>query len=215
MAGPLAKYVDAFVDGVSADLGELSGRDHSQEAVVDAGDVVAAVIDSDERLTTGELEAWLDDIGTRLDPPVLVSSTRLRDGELLVGKRRWLERPSTLFDLLLRADGRDGRRRAERYYDTVIRLAHAAASVDLVPSPAEIAAIDRYRNVLLAAFDAAALPRPGRPVGAEPPAGAGTDHSSRPSPHRPSPRHRARSRSSSPSSTRSSGWRSSRPTSAA
>ena len=170
VAGPIAKYVDAFVDGVSADLGELSGRDHSREAVVDAGDVVAAVIDSDDRLTTGELEAWLDDIGTRLDPPVLVSSTRARDGELLVGKRRWLERPSTLFDLLLRADARDGRRRAERYYDAAIRLAHAAASVDLVPSPDEIAAIDRYRNVLLAAFDAAGLPRPGRPAGAEPPA---------------------------------------------
>ena len=214
MAGPLAKYVDAFVDGVSADLGELSGRDHSREAVVEAGDVVAAVIDSDERLTTGELEAWLDDIGTRLDPPVLVSSTRLRDGELLVGKRRWLERPSTLFDLLVRADERDGRRRAERYYDAAIRLAHAAASVDLVPSPDEIAAIDRYRNVLLSAFDAAALPRPGRPAvrraARRPPC-----RLSRATAHRPSPHRRARSRSCSPSSTRSSGWRWSRPTCAA
>ena len=26
VAGPLAKYVDAFVDGVAAELGELSGR---------------------------------------------------------------------------------------------------------------------------------------------------------------------------------------------
>ena len=42
-----------------------------------------------------------------------------------------------------------------------IRLAHAAASVDLVPSPDEVAAIDRYRGVLLAAFDAAGVARPG------------------------------------------------------
>ena len=162
MAGALAKYVDAFVDGVSADLSELSGRDHRAEVVVDAGDLVAAVIDSDSRQTAAELEAWLDDIGTRLDPPVIVASDRLRESAMLDGKRRWLDRPSTLADLLLRADARDGGRRAARYYDLAIRLAHAAASVDLVPSPDEIAAIDRYRGVLLAAFDAAGVVRPGR-----------------------------------------------------
>ena len=36
-----------------------------------------------------------------------------------------------------------------RYYEAGIRLAHAAAAVDLVPSPDEIAAIDRFRNLLL------------------------------------------------------------------
>ena len=36
MAGVLAKYVDAFVDGVAADLGELSGRDHRKDAVIEA-----------------------------------------------------------------------------------------------------------------------------------------------------------------------------------
>jgi AAA lid domain/ATPase family associated with various cellular activities (AAA) len=162
VAGALAKYVDAFVDGVSADLTELSGRDHQPEVVVEAGDLVAAVIDSDSRQTAAELEAWLDDIGPRLDPPVLVTSDRLRESAMLEGKRRWLEQPSTLADLLVRADVRDGGRRAARYYDLAIRLAHAAASVDLVPSPDEVAAIDRYRGVLLAAFDAAGVARPGR-----------------------------------------------------
>jgi hypothetical protein len=168
VAGALAKYVDAFVDGVSADLSELSGRDHRAEVIVEAGDLVGAVIDSDTRQTTGELEAWLDDIGPRLDPPVLVTSDRLREAAVLAGKRRWLERPSTLADLLFRADARDGGRRAARYYDLAIRLAHAAASVDLVPSPDEVAAIDRYRGVLLAAFDAAGVARPGRPATATP-----------------------------------------------
>jgi SpoVK/Ycf46/Vps4 family AAA+-type ATPase len=167
VAGPLAKYVDAFVDGVAAELGELAGTDHRREAVIEAGDLVAAVIDSDERRSVPELEAWLDDIGIRLEPPVRVSSEHLRESELLTGKRSWLSRPSTLFDLLVRADARDGTARAARYYDHGIRLAHAAASVDLVPSPDEIAAIDRYRNALLAAFDAAGVARPGhrRPTG--------------------------------------------------
>ena len=47
-----------------------------------------------------------------------------------------------------------------------MRLAHAAAAVDLVPSPDEIAAIDRYRGVLLAGFDTRRRRSPGfaRPV---------------------------------------------------
>ncbi len=165
MAGAIAEYVDAFVDGVSAELGELAGTDHhTRDVVVEASDLVAAVIDSDERRSTAELEAWLDDIGPRLSPPVLVSSERLRDSDTLNGKRGWLDRPSTLFDLLLRADARDATARATRYYELGIRLAHAAASVDLVPSPAEIAAIDKWRLVLLGAFDAQGVGRPGRPA---------------------------------------------------
>ncbi len=173
MAGVLAKYVDAFVDAISAELGELSGHDHRSEAIVEASDIVAAVIDSDGRHTTAELEAWLDDLGTRLQPAVRVSSEQLRDSALLDGKRTWLAQPSTLFDLLLRADARDGTARAARYYDVAIRLAHAAASIDLVPSPGEIAAIDGCRDALLQAFDAAGVARPGQRAPATPP---GTPH---------------------------------------
>ena len=209
VAGALAKYVDAFVDGVSADLSELSGRDHRAEVVVDAGDLVAAVIDSDTRQTAAELEAWLDDIGPRLDPPVIVTSDRLRESAMLDGKRRWLDRPSTLADLLLRADARDGGRRAARYYDLAIRLAHAAASVDLVPSPDEIAAIDRYPGCAPRRLRC----RRGRPPGTRPagPDDHGHDRGAsrpRPPPHlRPNPSCRPsdRSKRCSPSSTRSSG----------
>ena len=54
-----------------------------------------------------------------------------------------------------------------------MRLAHAAAAIDLVPSPDEIAAIDRFRDVLLAAIDAAGVARPGRRGASGPSAGAG------------------------------------------
>jgi hypothetical protein len=161
MPGVLAKYVDAFVDAVAADLGELSSKDHRADVTIEAGDIVAAVIDSDGRLTSAELEAWLDDIGPRLSPPVLVDSAQLRESQVLAGKRRWLDAPSVLFDILLKADARDGGGRAAHYYDVGIRLAHAAASLDLVPSPDEIASIDRYRGVLLRAFDTAGVARPG------------------------------------------------------
>ncbi len=108
MPGVLEQYVDAFVDAVNAEVGELSGRDHRPEVTIEAGEIVAAVIDSDDRHSASELEAWLDDIGVRLEPPVRVSSERLRESGMLAGRRSWLERPSTLFDLLVRADSRDG-----------------------------------------------------------------------------------------------------------
>jgi SpoVK/Ycf46/Vps4 family AAA+-type ATPase len=84
---------------------------------------------------------------------------------MLDGKAAWLDRPSTLFDLLLKADARDGERRANRYYDLALKLAHATAAIDLVPAPAEIDAIDRFRSTLLSAMDAAGVARPGRPSG--------------------------------------------------
>jgi hypothetical protein len=190
--GVLAKYVDAFVDGVSADLAELAGKDHRTEVTVEASDLVAAVIDSDGRHTSAELEAWLDDVGPRLTPAVLVSSQQLREAGLLQGKQRWLDRPSTLVEVLLAADARDAAAghaglRAARYYELGIRLAHAAASVDLVPSPDEIAAIDRYRSVLLAAFDRAGLPRPGARRPASGAAGTAAAATAAPGPAAPAP----------------------------
>ena len=161
VAGVLAKYVDAFVDGVAAELEALAGDDHRADVTIDAGELAAAVFDSDGRLSGDELRAWVDDIGPRLEPPVIITPDRLREGGMLQGKRSWLDRPSTLFDLLVKADARDHGRRATRYYELAMRLAHASAAVDLVPSPDEVAAIDRYRGVLLAAFDAAGVPATG------------------------------------------------------
>jgi hypothetical protein len=162
VAGPLAEYVTAFVDGVGMALSALSGREHRPECVVEANELVSAIFDSDGRLTRAELEAWLDDIGSRLEPPVLISSEKLRESDLITGKRRWVESPSTLFDLLLRADARDGERRANAYYELALKLAHASAAIDLVPSPDEITAIDHFRTTMLGAMDAAGVPRPGR-----------------------------------------------------
>lgn len=162
VAGPLEKYVTAFVDGVAAELGGLSGREHATECILEARDLVSAVLVSDGRLTTSELEAWLDDIGTRLTPPVNVTPQRLRESDLLAVHADWHRRPSTLFDLLVRADARDGGRRANTYYDLALKLAHAAAALDLVPSPDEINAIDVLRTTLLTAMDAQRVARPGR-----------------------------------------------------
>ena len=164
MAGPLAKYVAAFVDVVDGDLAALAGgRSHHADAVREAANLVGALIDADGRFTDAELDAWLDDVGPLLDPPVFVTPDRLREGDLLRGRRAWLSTPSTLYDLLVKADARDGDRRSHRYYARALELAHAAAAVDLVPSPTELEAVDAYRSLLLGAMDAAGVERPGRP----------------------------------------------------
>ncbi len=164
MAGALGKYVDAFVEGVDHELTSLSGKQHTHECTVEAADLVSAILASDGRLTTAELEAWLDDIGPQLVPPVFVSPQRLRESDLITGRAGWLKAPSTLFDLLVKADARDVGRRANTYYELALKLAHASAALDLVPSPDEIAAIDGFRTMLLHTMDAAGVPRPGQPA---------------------------------------------------
>ncbi len=138
------------------------------DAVADAANLVAAVMDADGRATDAELWAYVDGIGHRLEPPVIEPPARLREAKITHGKRAWVERPSTLLDLLVRADQRDGRRRSHDYYVQALRLAHAVAAVDLVPSAEEIAAIDRFRSTMLAAVDVAGLPRPGAPDASRP-----------------------------------------------
>ena len=168
MAGALGTYVTAFVDGVGGELSAMSGRDHTMECVVEARDLVSAILLADGRLTTTELEGWLDAIGVRLDPPVNITPQQLRSSDLLEASRRWLDSPSTMFALVVDADRRDGGRRSTAYYELALRLAHASAALDLLPSPDEIAAIDDLRTMLLAAMDAAGVTRPGRPAASTP-----------------------------------------------
>lgn len=175
--GPLDDDVSRFVERVSDALGELAGTSavgFRTETFLEASAIVAAVVDADGRHSDAELRAWLDDVGPHLDPPVLVAPQRLREGGLLDGAASWLARPSTMFDLLVRADGRDQRRRSNVYYDAALQLAHATAALDLVPSPDEIAAIDRFRTTLLHAMDTAGVPRPGQPDAPTPPAATAT-----------------------------------------
>lgn len=154
-----------FIQITRHDLDDLAGGgDHRDECVVEASNLVAAFIDADGRHTADELRLWVASIGSQLTPPMVVTPDVLRADDTLGGRRVWLEQPSTMLDLLLRADARDGERRANRYYAAAMSLAHATAAVDLVPSPDELLAIDRFRSMILGALDDHGVPRPGRPA---------------------------------------------------
>ena len=119
-------------------------------------------------MTDSELDAYLDSIGPLLDPPLLTSASHVRETDLFKRRDEWLQGPSMLFDLLVKADRKNGTRRSNRYYELAMRLAHVTAAIDLVPSSDEVQAIDSYRTRLLQAMDAAEVARPGQPQQTKP-----------------------------------------------
>ena len=166
MPGPIERDVAEFVNGVAHELGALSGKDdaeHTADAVIEASNLVAAIIAADGRLTDSELDAYLDSIGPLLHPPLITTAANVRLSDLFGHREEWLVEPSVLFDLLVKADRRDGTRRSNHYYELAMHLAHVTAAADLVPSISELEAIDAFRTRLLQAMDAAGVARPGTP----------------------------------------------------
>jgi AAA lid domain/ATPase family associated with various cellular activities (AAA) len=162
----MERDVAEFVSGIADELAALSGKSpeqHDADAVIEASNIVAAVIAADGRLTDAELDAYLDSIGPLLDPPLITSALHVRETDLFSHRDQWFAGPSVLFDLLVKADRKNGTRRSNRYYEMATHLAHVTAATDLVPSSGEIDAIDAYRTKLLQAMDAAGVPRPGQP----------------------------------------------------
>jgi len=166
---------DDFIQAMAEILDSLSGgADHRHECVIEASNLVSAFIDADGRHSTAELEGWIATLGAKLSPPMIVTTHTLRDDDTFGGRAEWLDRPSTMFDLLVKADAQDRRRRSNEYYRLAMALGHATAAIDLVPSPTEIDAIDRFRTVLLRSMDDHGVPRPGQPDAPAPAREAGT-----------------------------------------
>lgn len=162
----LADATDSFLNAVSQELSALSGKLASSflpDVANEASNIVGGVISADERLTSGELDEYLDVIGPLLEPPLIVSTIAARDLALFAGMTARLGSTSVLFDLLARADAQHGSQRSHVYYELALRLAHVAAALDLVPSPGELTAIDGFRTALLRHLDALGVARPGQP----------------------------------------------------
>ncbi|MHB1137822.1 MAG: AAA family ATPase [Microthrixaceae bacterium] len=160
----LDAVVSSFIDDVSnalvAATASLVDVDHEQlraAATVEAFNLSTAMIDADERHTVDELDALIDAFGHRLPDTQLLLATpaTLRGSSLVVGRRRWLDEDSELFGILTDADRRDGTRLGATYYDRALDIAHVVASLDVVPSDAELTAVSRLRSRLLAELRAA------------------------------------------------------------
>ena len=152
--GPLVEPVERFVAevaevlvGLATTLSSLSASpaELERDVAIEAMNVAMAIADADGRHGHAELGALAEAFGARFGAPATVG---------LDGRRDWLEHPSTLFEILVGHDARDGTRTAWRYYELAMRIAHTTAGLDAVTSEGELAAIDRLRSTLLGAMKA-------------------------------------------------------------
>ena len=208
MDSPLSRLVDTFVRDFAPVLVDLVSElplakadKLPDDVALEAFNLVAAFIDADGRHTDEELWAFVHTFAARFDTVARAASPgALRAAGFLAGRRTFLDTPSPLFDVLVRADlqrrtdhawryylasidiahavfalddHRRGTRNAWRYYEGAMAIAHAVCSLDAHPSRAELEAVDRFRSLVLTTMSEWDVPRPGAaPAGASPPSPA-------------------------------------------
>ncbi len=152
---PLVEPVERFVTEVSEVLVGLAGTvagplaatpaELERDVAIEALNIAMATADADGRHGDTELAALAEAFGGRFGAAATVG---------LHGRSSWVDRPSTLFEILVGHDARHGTRTAWRYYELAMRIAHTTAGLDAVTSEAELVAIDRLRSTLLDAMRA-------------------------------------------------------------
>jgi AAA lid domain/ATPase family associated with various cellular activities (AAA) len=155
----VAVFVADVVPEVEALADSVSGIDGSRlrsYVVVDAYNLSCGFIDADGLHTDDELWALIAAFGPRMKTGLARATPgELRDAGLLAGSRSYLERPSTLLDILVHSDARDGGNRTAIYARRAAQIGHAVASLDLLPSRTELDAIERFRAMVQRALEAA------------------------------------------------------------
>ncbi|MGH9287202.1 MAG: AAA family ATPase, partial [Acidimicrobiales bacterium] len=191
----VAAFVTDLVPEVEALATSVPGIDTSRlrsDVVVDAYNLACGFIDADGLHTDDELWALIRAFGHRVKTDLARATPRaLRDAGLVAGRRSYLDQPSTLLDILVRSDARDGGGRAGIYARRAAQIGHAIASLDLLPSRTELDAVERFRAMVQHTLDAARVegghpgPAPTPAAGAGPAAGAAADAGSTLPPTRP------------------------------
>jgi AAA lid domain/ATPase family associated with various cellular activities (AAA) len=155
----VAAFVADVVPEVEALADSASGIDGARlrsYVVVDAYNLSCGFIDADGLHTDDELWALIAAFGPRMRTGLARATPgELRDAGLLAGSRSYLERPSTLLDILVHSDARDGGSRTAIYARRAAQIGHAVASLDLLPSRTELDAIERFRAMVQRALEAA------------------------------------------------------------
>ena len=197
----LGPMVAAFIDDVTAalaaatlDVPAARPDRFRSDVTSEAFDLCVAFIDVDGRHTDNEMWALSATFGPLMADLDLAGATPevLRNSTLTNDKAAWLDRVSTLFDILVTADGRLGTELAMVYYRRAMDICHLIASLDDITAQDELVAIGRYRTMLLDHIRAtvpvenqpeAARPAPHIPESADPaaaPAAPAPDEPPRP-----------------------------------
>ena len=165
----LTDPVDAFVAELAPALKRLADQvptikaEHlATDVAMEAYNLTAAFIDSDGLHTDDELWAFITTFAPRFETMLQYATPAdVRKARLIVGKKEWLAAPSMLFDVLLQADKIGRTNLAWRYYEHAMRIAHVVCSLDEHPSQTELAAIDRFRALLLRSIELTGVNRSG------------------------------------------------------
>jgi AAA+ superfamily predicted ATPase len=165
----LKEPVDQFVDELAPVLEQAASRLSTvdvatlqRDVVLEAFNLATAFIDVDGLHTDDELLNLLLAFGPRLETVAQCRTLGdLRRSGLVEDKKRFLEAPSTFFEILVSIDRRDMSAHAWRYYELAVRIAHTVASLDDHVAHSELQAVDSYRTMLMRTIELAGLPRPG------------------------------------------------------
>ena len=162
----LTPLVERFVDATAPVLTKLDGSGSRaaafrRDVAVEAGHIVGGVIDADMLHSDDELWAYIMTFAPFFDSDLIrATPAEARKAGVVDQRRFWLQRPSPMFELLVDADRRGGTTHAWDYYRSAIELAHAAQSLDVHLTRAELEAVDGFRTMLLTTIDNAGV----RPV---------------------------------------------------
>lgn len=173
MAGPLTDSVERFVRDLTpvlaeiADAAQMRSSRAAVDVAVEASNIAAAFIDADGLHTDEEVWAYVTAFGPHFDTLLQYAKpAEVRRAGLLNDRRRWLEEPSTLFEILVSQDHRAGSRHSWRYYQAAMAIAHAVCALDAHPARLELEAVDRFRSLLLRRMENWSIPHPGAAGGA-------------------------------------------------
>jgi hypothetical protein len=158
---PLDQAVAQFVRNTSTALERLAARAGQPRAdqlgrnvVAEAFSIATAFVDADGNHTDAELWALLSAFAGRLDTVMgLTAPDDLRRAGLIAGHQTWIDKPSEMFDLIAVADGKFGTGDGWHYYTDAMDLAYAVSAADQQPSASELAALDRFRTMLLSTLE--------------------------------------------------------------
>ena len=173
MAGILDDSVRRFIAGLTpvlegiADEVRMRSSRAGADVALEASNIAAAFIDVDGLHTDEEVGAYLGTFAPHFDTLLqFASAAQVRKAGLLSERRRWLDEPSVLFEILVGKDHRANTRNSWRYYESAMAIAHAVCALDRHPAQAELEAVDRFRTMLLGRMENWEVPRPGQEAAA-------------------------------------------------
>jgi len=175
LLAPTRRFIDdvtAALEDVSQGVTGVRTDKLRHDVALEAFNLVCGLVAIDHRVSDDELWEVLGAFGPLLETQLAgATPDALRASGLVEEQRAFAAAPSAMFQVLLAADARGASTHARAYYAAAVEVAFAVAAIDLHTSESELAAIERFRGMLLGAIEGSEVDR--RPAAAGgPPAGS-------------------------------------------